>query len=362
MTDRNRNALIGLFVLGALVALGVLIVLFGESQGLFRQRYFVNVKFRTEEVPNLRPGADVTIAGVWAGSVAEVSLADRTDPAKGVFARLEINEDISIPRSSRAAVVTPLMGQPSVNIVPPPAGDRPEPPVARDGSAEIPGSVTNPLETVIDPRVIATLEKSAAQIGNLAEALTPAAHAVEDLLKRRTIADLERARAAREDLPANLSTAIERLHSVLEHIDAVIGDPAVRSNLKLTLENFRAASENARAAVESLRAFAEDARTTGVQAQALIGKLDKAVDTTHAHVDVLGRKLIENSDRLARVLDYGVAIGRDMAEGQGTIGLLLRDPKFHDELMLTVQRLGDAANELKVLIVQWQEKGLLGVR
>ena len=40
----------------------------------------------------------------------------------------------------------------------------------------------------------------------------------------------------------------------------------------------------------------------------------------------------------------------DLAEGKGTMGMLLRDPKFYDELMLTIKRLGTAALEFQVLI------------
>ena len=38
----------------------------------------------------------------------------------------------------------------------------------------------------------------------------------------------------------------------------------------------------------------------------------------------------------------------------GTMAMLLREPKFHEAMMLTVKRLGDAAFELTALVKQWQ--------
>jgi len=351
MTDRNRNVLIGLFVLVGLVCLAVLIVLFGESRGLFSQRYVVRAKFK--RIVGVREGTDVNLAGVWAGNVTNVELIDPGEPGKGVYAVMQIDQQYVVPRGSVANVVTPIMGQAAINIIPPPAAAAPVP---RDGTAIIQGLLKNPLETVIDPKLMATLEKTTAQIGTLAEALTPAARAVEELLKLRPIAEVEK---APETVTANLSTAVERLHSVLKHIETVLGDPEVQSNLKETLVNFKAASEEAKLAVAGLRTFSEEAQGAAAGARKVIAKLDATVDTTHRHIDELGQRLLLNADKLSRILDYLAAAGYDMAEGEGTVGMLLRDPKFYDELMLTTQRLGAAAAELQVLVKQWQKEGIL---
>ena len=356
MTDRNRNILIGLFVLVGLFCLAVLIVLFGESRGIFSQRYVLRAKF--DRISGVREGTDVKLAGVWVGNVAKVELLDPNEPGKGVYAVMQIDNKFVVPRGSVASVVTPIMGQAAINIIPPPpaAPQAHHPPVAQDGTGEIQGIMKNPLETVIDPKLMATLEKTTAQIGILAEALTPAAKAIEDLLKVKTVAEVDQ---APDTVTANLSTAVERLHSVLKHIDTVLGDPEVRSNLKETLANFKAASEEAKLAVAGLKAFSEEAQGAAGSARKVIDKLDTTVDTTHRHIDDLGQRLLLNADKLSRILDYLAAAGHDMAEGEGTVGMLLRDPKFYDELMLTTQRLGAAAAELEVLVKQWQKDGIL---
>lgn len=354
MTDIRRNLLVGLFVLGGLICLGILIVVFGETRGLFGKRYTVIAKF--DSITGVRSGTDVTLAGVWVGNVLDIKMVNPSRPNEGVKVVLEIDPKFSIPAGSRAIVETPLMGQPSINIRPPTETIKLLP---KDGTAEIYGSVKGALESVIDPKFMAAMEKTTTQIGMLAEALTPAAKAVQNLLEQRTITQVEAATATPQEVTANLYTAVERLHKVLKHFDTVLGDPAVQSNIKETLANFRAASEDAKQAVESLRIFSQDARNTAVGARQVIAKVDATVDTTHQYIEDIGRKLLASTDQLSKLLDNLNAVSLDAAEGQGTVGMMLRDPHLYDELMLTIQRLGDAAAEMKILIKQWQKQGLL---
>ena len=56
---------------------------------------------------------------------------------------MEIGKEFSVPRDSVATVVTPLMGQAAINIIPPAT---PTEPLPQDGSAEpIDGILKNPL-------------------------------------------------------------------------------------------------------------------------------------------------------------------------------------------------------------------------
>lgn len=349
--NKRRNALIGLFMLGGLVSLGILIVKFGESQAWFGKRYIVQAKF--QRVLGLREGTLVHLAGVPVGNVRKMGLVDRQVPSKGVVAFIEVDSQYLVPDGSVAELVTQLMGQPIINIRPPLA---PTEPLPTNGQALIPGVVTSPLDQVIDPEMKETLTRTTEQIGVLAKALTPAADAITNLLQQRTMQEVDT-----QQLPANLYTAVERLHSVLKHIETVLGDQTTQSNIKVTVDNLKLASEDARAAVASFREFGTRANETAVSAQKVVVKLDATVETTHEHIDTLGRKLVENSDRLATILDNVASASRDLAEGRGTIGMLLRDPKFYDELLLTTQRLGIAASELTVFVKQVQKEGLLGV-
>ena len=355
MTDNKRNLMVGLFVLGGLTCLGLLVVMFGQTRGLFSTRYAVIAKF--DRITGVRSGTDVTLAGVWVGNVMDIRMVDRKQPSEGVNVQLGIDPKYSIPAGSQAIVEIPLMGQPTINIVPPPQTVKLLP---QDGTAEIHGVIKGALESVIDPALMAAIDKTTVQIGMLAEAMTPMAKAIQGLLEQRTIAQVDASAGKPEELTANLYTAVERLHRVLKHFDVVLGDPAVQSNVKDTVSNFKSASEDVKAAAASFKVFSDEAQKAAASAHQMVTKVDATVDVTRGYIDELGRKLVSNTDQLSRFLDYINVAGQNVAEGQGTVGMLLRDPKFYDELMLTVQRLGEAAAELQVLVKQWQKQGILG--
>ncbi len=364
MTDHRRNALVGLFVLGGLIAFGIVLVLFGESRLQFLTKgYTITARFDT--MSGVREGTQVFLAGVQIGSVLSVELKDPTNPTEGVVARIDVRGKYEIPVGWKAFVESPLMGQPVINILPP-TGRIPVviPPqrfasLPKDGSGEIMGEQVNPLEKILSPQFINTLEKTTAQIGTLAEALTPAATAVTELLQYRPVRVIDDPNKP-PDVTANLYTTVERLHNVLKHLDMVFGDPESQSNARTVLANLRQASEDAKLAMTGFRDFSGRLQVAATQASDVLTNVNSTVTVTREHIDVLGRRLAGNIDQLSRLLDQLVASGQNLNEGQGAVPMLLRDPKLYEELLLTVRRLGEAAQELKVLVKQWQKGGLLG--
>jgi hypothetical protein len=243
------------------------------------------------------------------------------------------------------------MGQPTINIVPPsvPTGDTTD---------EVRGRVINQLESIIEPKLIATVEKTTNQIGELASALTPAANAITDLLEKRTIEQVESPEAKIKGVTANLATTIQRLYNVLTDFDTVLGDRQVQSNIKMTLDNFRTASEGVKLAVVDLQSFSQQAKDVAITAKGTMAKVDDTVVLARQHIDTLGQKLVTDADKLSKMLDSFVLIGESLSTGQGTAAMLLHDPKLYDELLLTFQRLGSAAAELQTLVKQWEAQGL----
>ncbi len=365
MTDHGRNALVGLFVLGGLLAFGILLVMFGESRFQFLTKGYT-IKARFDTVSGVRDGTQVFLAGVQIGSVLSVELKDPGNPTEGVIAKIDVRGGFDIPVGWKAFVETPLMGQPVINILPP-TGKIPVviPPqrfasVPDDGTGEIGGEQVNPLEKILSPQFISTLEKTTAQIGTLAEALTPAATAVTQLLQYRPISLIDDPNKP-PDVTANLYTTVERLHSVLKHLDVVFGNPENQQNVQTVLANLRQASEDARLAVAGFRSFSGSLQVAATQASDVLTNMNSTVTVTREHIDTLGKKLVSNVDQLSTLLDQLTTTGETLNKGQGAVPMLLHDPKLYEELILTVQRLGEAAQELKVLVKQWQKSGILGM-
>ena len=355
MKDNQRNALIGLFVLCGLMALGILIVKFGESSWLFRQGYRIDALF--EQIPGLREGTDVKLAGVSIGRVVEVDLVDPRNPAAGVKAVLEIRKEYSVLEDSKATVVVPLMGNPSINIMPP---GLPTEPLATDGTGNLVGAVIDPIGQLTSEGIVDTVKTTTEQIRQLAEAFIPAAEAVAGLLEERTIEDVEKSQGTDTPLSPNLYTAINRLDKVLGHMDVILGDGQVQGDLRETIANLRKASENMNVAVVDLQEFGKTAQAAAAEAHAVIKKFGTTVDTTNRHVDMLAEKAAMNLDQMSKLLDHLGSAAEDLAEGDGTLGKLLRDSKLHEALLLTIERLADAAGELRVLVKKYQTKSLFG--
>jgi hypothetical protein len=365
MSNPKRNALVGLFVLGGLVAFGILLVKFGESRFLFITKgYIITARFDT--VSGVREGTEVRLAGVQVGRVLAVELKNSNNPTEGVVAAIEIRGKYDIPVGWTAFVEAPLMGQAVINILPS-TGRIPVviPPermafLPKDGTAQpLHGELVNPLEKIVSPQLMSTLEKTTAQIGTLAEAMTPAATAITHLLEFRPVSLIDDPNKP-TNVTANLYTTVERLHNVLKHMETVLGDPGSQSNLKASLANIRSATEDAKTAIAGLKNFSSQIQITATQASDMMVNANATVTLTRQHIDTLGKKLTASTDQLSKLLDQLVTATANINQGQGTIGMLMKDPKFYEELMLTVRRLGSAAEELRVLVKQWQKNGLLG--
>ena len=118
--SRRRDILVGLFVVAALAASLVMIVLLGSEQGIFRPRFELRAIF--SNVSGLRAGAPVFVAGLNVGSVRKLQFAPPAVEGE-VAARVEVVLDVDARyqaqiRSDSVATVgsVGLLGDKSVEI------------------------------------------------------------------------------------------------------------------------------------------------------------------------------------------------------------------------------------------------------
>jgi hypothetical protein len=351
MTERRQQILVGLFVLCGLVALGIMTIMFGEApQWLSGARYYrLTISFN--ELSDVQQGTAVRMRGIMIGRVESLEFKNRDHPEQGTYVIVDIDSQYVIPVGSKAKVRPAAIGfgRSDIVIEVPSVADRGLLP--SDGTAMMLGEVGSPLDSIIPERIVSTLETTAARIGDLAKDLTPVAGDLHQILRMRPIEELEQAKVEGKPLTPNLSSAVQRLYLVLTHLDMVIGNPAVRSNLEVAIENFKDVSVDAKAAAKDIRAFAE--RGGVVEA-----KMEDTLDTAKDRINDLARKLMHNSDQLAVMLEHLSKASADLSEGQGTLGLLLRDPKLYDELVFTIRKVKEAVGEIQALVDKLQQKGL----
>ncbi|HUW83308.1 MAG TPA: MlaD family protein [Phycisphaerae bacterium] len=355
-SERRRNLLVGLFMIVALAGVAVLIVLFGEMPDWLvgTRTYHVHVYFG--QLRGLTIGTDVEMSSIRVGRVGGIQRRDADDPALGVDVTLDIQDPYAIPQDAVARVhEAPLgFGRPVVvlDVRRAAAGQF----VPRDGSAVLEGKLVSAFDQLIPRDVVATLQRSARQIGDLAEALTPVADDLHELFVKRPVEHVDSDQSG-QVIP-NLYTAVHRLNESLKHFNEVLGDPEVKSNLRAAISNLRTVTEDARSAVHDLQAFATKAEVVADDVRNITSTLSGTATRTDQQLDVIGRKIVDNADKLSRVLDHLDEAARGLAQGEGTAGRFVNDPRLYESLVLTTQRLNEAIADLQNLVREWREKGV----
>jgi len=105
MNEKTIRFRLGLFVLAALILLAVLITLFGGFPTYFKQTQSFTVVFPTAS--GLSKGSPVKKSGVKIGEVSTIALDDSTGK---VNIGIAIEQDFTLRRSDRAALVQSLLG------------------------------------------------------------------------------------------------------------------------------------------------------------------------------------------------------------------------------------------------------------
>ncbi|TWT44865.1 mce related protein [Phycisphaerae bacterium RAS1] len=350
MPESRRNTLVGLFVLVGVVALGTMIVV---SKGVPMwlgggQTYPLLVQF--PNAAGIRPGNQVNVRGVQVGRVVRLKLADATrlDAEFNVIVELAINHDIKIPDGSTARATEPVLGQgrPPIEIVAGPSGSAP-----LSAGATISGSVRTAVESFFPREVVTTFTDTASQIKETAAALTPVLVDAHDLMQKRSPGDVDRAGGPQ----GNLSSAMARLDSSARHFNEVLGDPAVKSQLRESIANFQKITEDGKAAVADIRAAAGDAKEFVSDAKGFVSKATTTVDNIGARVDTVSDGLMSSLHKTDRFLDQLSDIAEPIAKGEGSIGQMVHDNTFYEALVFTLRKASESLEEFRVLVKDWQK-------
>jgi phospholipid/cholesterol/gamma-HCH transport system substrate-binding protein len=331
MSGQRQNTIVGLFALTGLLVLAALVFMSGGGRGLFRSTYSLSVWF-PRGISGLQTGQGVTLSGKRIGETTAVEFKrdEKTGqpvPEQGVVVVVDVDAEFDLPAKSTVVVATSLLslGRPSIQIMVPYPTDAARLP--KDGSAMILGDMLPPLDQVLPKQMQQTLETTAHELGALAEALRPVAQNLSRLLESRSVQEVDLQQTA-----ANMDTVIQRFDATLKNVNMVLGDPENQSNFRTALANFRRMSENGTEVMENLKVMTNDGR----------GAMKDA--------GVLAQRLIGTADDLSSVLKRMDASLMTLNEGQGTMGLLLRDNRLYEELVLTAKRLTLAVDDLREVL------------
>jgi ABC-type transporter Mla subunit MlaD len=284
---------LGVFVLGALLLLAVLVILFGQLPTLFTRQFHYVVQL--PEAPGLDQGAPVRKSGIRIGEVTGIDL----DPDTGnVTVRVNVDRKYQLRRNDMANLGRGLvLGEAAINFVPRPGGEP-----APDGFV-FQGTVTRFEEnlkkaTELVPTGQAAMEEFQRAAKNFNDL-------VPELRKSNAeaqvaLANVGRAAETTDNLlrgnQERLAKAIENFNTSAGRLIDLLSDENVR--------HFNAMLKNLRTASDSLPGFFSDENQRNATA-ALKGLRDTTdkisatlTDENRQNVTALLKNLKASSDRL----------------------------------------------------------------
>ena len=348
MRESSQTFWVGLFMIFGLVALAVLVVLFGQVGfvATSSDAYVVNVRF--DRATGIRRGTQATIGGIPVGRVIDVGFPTPGRYDEGVHVGIVFDDGVQLYEGARAMTNEPGLGEgrPPIRIEP---GPRDAPQLV--SGALIPGDITTAVEQLIPPQVVSNFDRTATRIGDAAAALTPVLNDLHEVMQPRSIDEV--------DMPGgpqgNLSTAVARLDSSLRHFNDVLGDPEVKSQLRESFDNIHTMTEDGKVVMTEMKNAAGKLNETATDAKVLIERTSATVEHIDAQAERLARSLVEDLELASNLLTRVNTIMDGVQRGEGTAGKLFTDDRLYESLVLAFDRLSATAEEFRLLVKEWQK-------
>ncbi len=266
MNERVMQFRLGMFVIVAGLVLTMLVVWFGESPQLLRDRGFVKVHFA--EAPDVFTGVSVRKSGIHVGEVVAVDFDDRPGQPDGVLITLAIEgrykiREGSIPRLNRS-----IIGDVSIDLLP------------GDGEGPLPTGPTPadaPViegQTAVDPsKTLATATEVLENAGDILKTIQDAASGLARISKlagrlegflatwEQTGKDISnvsvQAGAFIDDNQATVKSVIAEIEVAVKQLNATL-DPDTRDSLKTAIAKLATTAGRVESAVADASPLLKD--------------------------------------------------------------------------------------------------------
>jgi phospholipid/cholesterol/gamma-HCH transport system substrate-binding protein len=374
MNDQKLRFRIGLFVLGALILLGGLMVLFGRSPTWFKRQNRYTVLFA--DAGGLAPGTPVRRSGFRIGEVEDLALDEETG---AVRVTLALDKEHVLRSQDQPTLVRGILGgDTSIDLVP-----RRGCPPPVDASPVAPGSVLQGVNqadvaTVLNqtsalaPDTHQTLQdfrQSLQRIDSLAGEMEKAMRDMVPELRRTNDEIRALAKATRETIPElrrtndqmqltarhwgnlgerldgflqtnhdKLTQALDRFTETLDRFGKVFSDDNQRS-LSATFTSVRNGTEHLDSLTRNTDELVTESRQTikrvndsVTRADDVLANLQRATQPWAEHSGVVMKNLDESSVKLNRTLGDVRDLLRIIAQEDGTLHRICADPALYNNL------------------------------
>jgi len=296
--QQKRNMIVGAFVIIGVCIFAYMIFLFGELPVVAAKFTSYNVKVKFSFAPGVEKNTPVKYCGYDIGRVTYVSPPIASVDEQGRFihqvtADMAISRDYAnIPSNVNVELVKRGLGSSYIELT------------------------SAPME----PNEFNALEPKFLRGGMILQG---------------------KSGSGSEFLPKELQDKIEtlstKLTTLVDNVNAIVGDEQNRINLKNSLANLSKATEESIATLQQIKEFSQ----TGKE------KLSTVADSVTKTSEELGETLIE----VRRVLNK-------INSGQGTVGKLINDDKLYENLLDSSEELKASLEKMKKLMDKTSEKGI----
>lgn len=362
MSEKKRNLIVGMTVIGALVGLIYLIGVFGELPRWLQKTYAITIHL--DSANGISNGSRVTMQGLQIGVVDTVTL--RPDPSEGVIVVARIQGEYDIPARSVVRARTGLFGGGAIlGIMIPPSVDGQTETLPHDGTGTLKGEAASVVDQ-IDRSLrqlsgaVESFTRMSDNIATLADRYTRIGDDLQALIEPRSLEAVDAG-----EVNANISTvairtdaAIREMREVMSKADTAITGFTDFINDEQMQADIRTAVANVREVSEETKTIAADARRVVNSAGEATDSAKKLLDNTDERLATLTRRYYAVADDLSKTLTQAETLLKQAQAGNGTAAQLLRDPALYNNLNDSAKNLSDTLKEMQLLIEKWKAEGL----
>lgn len=322
MTAYRRNLLVGIVMLGALVALGWMVLKFGGGPATWFTAPKMEVKFVADRADGIADGSNIFYRGVVVGRVVNTRLGDPNHP---VVIETLIDRQPPLPGNIVGIIKTNSLLGSGASI------DLQQTDPTADGTLK--------EHTQLHAKYVGT-SILPPEFADLATELK----ATAKQLRESGVID-------------HLNETIQKAGALADSLNSFVSDKGIRDNLTATVSNLRTASDNATRITSNLEKFSSDLNDISVDARTTIKTANNTITKVGDHVDDLAKQVSDRLLQTAEILKRFNSVAAKIDEGKGTAGLLVNDPKLYDSLVDTTRELNMTIADLKRLVNQWETEG-----
>lgn len=326
MDERVVRFRIGVMVLAALLASGILLIMFGETRGLFEPTYTIKIAFA--EAPGVSEGSPIRRSGIVIGKVIDVQPLD----AGGVLVTAEIQDRMKLRHNEVCRISTNLLGDSMLNFVRQMNGPASKEPVQPGETLQ--GAVApDPMTVVVDMQ-----ERFGQAIGSVS----------------RTSEDL--GNVVRK-VGGMLDTNEQRINTMIAKADDTLGVVNETARSANRIVGCPETEQQVRDSLEQLPLVLKDMRTTLARINDAVVMLDRNLTNVEGFTRPLGQRgealvtrLNGSIDKLDLVMEQMVVFSQGINSQQGTLGQLLHNRELYDNLNRAAVNVEDLTRQLEPIL------------